>query len=389
MSRGKTEKIVATGLASVAATVGRLAMDCCLYINQNFGFISFPAELTTGSSIMPHKKNPDVFELIRAKCNRIQAAPNELTLLLTNLPSGYHRDLQLTKEILFPALEEGITCLRMTRLMLSHIQIRNGILEDEKYKYLFSVEAVNQLVNQGVPFREAYQQVGNDIDREISISTPTNSACIIPMRSTSGICPMTRSSRKYKKCCRNLISCGFCRKLLRGTGKRIRAGKNDHVQRCTIRHCDHADDLRRQVAGHPDNLTGVNLYRLFQPTIFRFLIFVLSFCYLRAGPGFSILIGRMLRTGQGLISRNLIYLFFITCLSLHQPPASIMPGLVSAFRCCCIVLTWRPSRSCISSSSDIYSIKNLNCRFRRKRQKKNSSISGVCTFLRLWSPYSC
>ena len=165
MSRGKTEKIVATGLASVAATVGRLAMDCCLYINQNFAFISFPAELTTGSSIMPHKKNPDVFELIRAKCNRIQATPNELTLLLTNLPSGYHRDLQLTKEILFPALEEGITCLQMTRLMLSHIQIREGILEDEKYKYLFSVEAVNQLVNRGVPFREAYQQVGNDIDK--------------------------------------------------------------------------------------------------------------------------------------------------------------------------------------------------------------------------------
>jgi argininosuccinate lyase len=165
MSRGKTEKIVATGLASIAATIGRLAMDCCLYINQNFGFISFPPELTTGSSIMPHKKNPDVFELIRAKCNRIQSVPNELTLLLTNLPSGYHRDLQLTKEILFPALEEGMACLQMTRLMLSHIQVRDGILEDEKYRYLFSVEAVNQLVNKGVPFREAYRQVGNDIDQ--------------------------------------------------------------------------------------------------------------------------------------------------------------------------------------------------------------------------------
>jgi argininosuccinate lyase len=165
MSRGKTEKIVATGLASVAATLGRLAMDCCLYINQNFGFISFPAELTTGSSIMPHKKNPDVFELIRAKCNRIQSVPNELTLLLANLPSGYHRDLQLTKEILFPALEEGMACLQMTRLMLSHIQVRDGILEDDKYRYLFSVEAVNQLVNKGVPFREAYKQVGNDIDQ--------------------------------------------------------------------------------------------------------------------------------------------------------------------------------------------------------------------------------
>jgi argininosuccinate lyase len=165
MSRGKTEKIVATGLASVAATLSRLAMDCCLYISQNFGFISFPPELTTGSSIMPHKKNPDVFELIRAKCNRIQSTPNELTLLINNLPSGYHRDLQLTKEILFPALQDGMACLQMMRLMLSNIQIRDGILEDEKYKYLFSVEAVNQLVNQGVPFREAYRQVGNDIDK--------------------------------------------------------------------------------------------------------------------------------------------------------------------------------------------------------------------------------
>ena len=165
MSRGKTEKIVATGLASVAATLSRLAMDCCLYINQNFGFNSFPPELTTGSSIMPHKKNPDVFELIRAKCNRIQSTPNELTLLINNLPSGYHRDLQLTKEILFPAIQEGLACLQMTRLMLSNIQIRDGILEDEKYKYLFSVEAVNQLVNQGIPFREAYRQVGNEIEK--------------------------------------------------------------------------------------------------------------------------------------------------------------------------------------------------------------------------------
>lgn len=165
MSRGKTEKIVAMALASVAATLGRLAMDCCLYINQNFGFISFPPELTTGSSIMPHKKNPDVFELIRAKCNRIQSAPNELTLLTANLPSGYHRDLQLTKEILFPAIGEGLACLGMTRLMLEHIEIKDNILEDEKYKYLFSVEAVNQLVNQGVPFREAYRQVGNAIDK--------------------------------------------------------------------------------------------------------------------------------------------------------------------------------------------------------------------------------
>ena len=165
MSRGKTEKIVAMGLATIAATLSRLAMDCCLYINQNFGFISFPPELTTGSSIMPHKKNPDVFELIRAKCNRIQSTPNELTLLINNLPSGYHRDLQLTKEILFPAIEEEKACIQMMRLMLSNIQIKDGILEDAKYKYLFSVEAVNELVNKGVPFREAYKEVGNQIDR--------------------------------------------------------------------------------------------------------------------------------------------------------------------------------------------------------------------------------
>lgn len=165
MSRGKTEKIVAMGLATVAATLSKLAMDCCLYINQNFGFISFPPELTTGSSIMPHKKNPDVFELIRAKCNRIQSTPNELTLLINNLPSGYHRDMQLTKEILFPAIEEEKACLQMTRLMLSKIEIKDHILEDEKYRYLFSVEAVNELVNQGVPFREAYKQVGNQIDQ--------------------------------------------------------------------------------------------------------------------------------------------------------------------------------------------------------------------------------
>ncbi len=164
MSRGKTEKTVAMAISSIAATMGRLAMDCCLYLNQNFGFISFPAELTTGSSIMPHKKNPDVFELIRAKCNRILSVPNELSLLLANLPSGYHRDLQLTKEILFPALEELKACLEMSVLMLSHMEVKENILADEKYKYLFSVEAVNELVNQGIPFREAYKQVGNTID---------------------------------------------------------------------------------------------------------------------------------------------------------------------------------------------------------------------------------
>lgn len=164
MSRGKTEKLVAFGMASIASTLSRLAMDCCLYMNQNFGFISFPDELTTGSSIMPHKKNPDVFELIRARCNRIQSIPNELSLLLSNLPSGYHRDMQLTKEILFPAIEDLKSCIDMTMLMLSHIKIKKDILLDEKYKYLFSVEAVNELVNKGVPFREAYKSVGNQIN---------------------------------------------------------------------------------------------------------------------------------------------------------------------------------------------------------------------------------
>ncbi len=163
MSRGKTEKLVSFGMASLAATLSRLSMDCCLYMNQNFGFISFPDELTTGSSIMPHKKNPDVFELIRARCNRLQSVPNELSLLMNNLPSGYHRDMQLTKEILFPALEDLKACINMTMLMLSHIRIKKNILQDEKYKYLFSVEAVNELVNQGAPFREAYKTIGQQI----------------------------------------------------------------------------------------------------------------------------------------------------------------------------------------------------------------------------------
>ena len=165
MTRGKTEKVVSFGLSGIAATLSKLSMDCCLYLNQNFNFISFPSELTTGSSIMPHKKNPDVFELIRAKCNRIQSIPNELTLLINNLPSGYHRDLQLTKEILFPAIEELKACLQLATLMLSEIQIKDDILKDEKYKYLFSVEAVNELVNKGIPFREAYQQIGNQIEK--------------------------------------------------------------------------------------------------------------------------------------------------------------------------------------------------------------------------------
>ncbi|TAL43922.1 MAG: argininosuccinate lyase [Chitinophagaceae bacterium] len=164
MGRGKTERIVAQALANVADTLSRLSMDACLYLNQNFGFISFPAELTTGSSIMPHKKNPDVFELVRCHCNQIKALPNEIMMMTTNLPSGYHRDLQLLKEHLFPAFRTLKDCIEMAGLMLSNIEIKEGILEDEKYKYLFSVEEVNKLVNAGTPFRDAYKKVGIDIE---------------------------------------------------------------------------------------------------------------------------------------------------------------------------------------------------------------------------------
>ena len=165
MGRGKAERIVAQAMGNIAATLAKLSMDVCLYLNQNFAFITFPDELTTGSSIMPHKKNPDVFELIRAKCNSLQALPNELILLTTNLPSGYHRDLQLLKEKLFPAFETLRDCLQMTILMLSNIQVKEKILDDEKYKFLFSVEEVNKLVLSGVPFRDAYKKVGQDIEQ--------------------------------------------------------------------------------------------------------------------------------------------------------------------------------------------------------------------------------
>lgn len=164
MGRGKAERIVAQSMANLADTLSRLSMDACLYLNQNFDFISFPTELTTGSSIMPHKKNPDVFELIRSHCNRIKALPNEITMMTTNLPSGYHRDLQLLKEHLFPALRTLRDCFEMAGLMLSNIEIKKDILADKKYQYLFSVEEVNKLVLQGIPFRDAYKKVGMDIE---------------------------------------------------------------------------------------------------------------------------------------------------------------------------------------------------------------------------------
>ena len=160
MGRGKTERIVANALAGIAATVSRLAFDVCMFNSQNFGFVKLPDKYTTGSSIMPHKKNPDVFELTRAKCNRLQSLPMEITLILNNLPSGYFRDMQLTKEIYVPAFGEIADCLKMARMGIEQMQINRDILSDGKYKYLFTVEDVNDAVARGVPFRDAYREVG-------------------------------------------------------------------------------------------------------------------------------------------------------------------------------------------------------------------------------------
>lgn len=165
MGRGKVEKVTAFGMSSLGGTLSKLAMDICLYLSQNFDFISFPEELTTGSSIMPHKKNPDVFELIRAKCNRIQAIPNELILITNNLPSGYHRDLQLLKEVLVPALQEMKACLEMMSFSLKEVRVKENILDDPRYDYLFSVDTLNEMVLQGMPFRDAYKKMGQDISQ--------------------------------------------------------------------------------------------------------------------------------------------------------------------------------------------------------------------------------
>jgi argininosuccinate lyase len=164
MSRGKTEKFAAQAIANVAATLSKLAYDCCLFMNQNYKFIAFPDELTTGSSIMPHKKNPDVFELIRAKCNALQALPNEITLIINNLPHGYHRDFQILKEKIFPSFQILRSCLQMMQLMLENVKVTQNLLDDEKYKYLFTVESVNRLVMEGVPFRTAYKTVGLEVE---------------------------------------------------------------------------------------------------------------------------------------------------------------------------------------------------------------------------------
>ncbi len=163
MTRGKTEKIVAAATANIAATLSKFSYDICLYMGQNFGFISFPEVFTTGSSIMPHKKNPDIFELIRGKCNRLQALPNELTLLTNNLPSGYHRDMQLTKEILFPGLQTLKDCIDMMIFALPNIVVQTNVIDDKKYDHMFSVEELNREVVKGVPFRDAYLSIAGRI----------------------------------------------------------------------------------------------------------------------------------------------------------------------------------------------------------------------------------
>tara|TARA_R100001369_G_scaffold92766_1_gene139693 strand:- start:2066 stop:3346 length:1281 start_codon:yes stop_codon:yes gene_type:complete len=164
MGRGKVEKAAAFGMSSIAATLSKMAMDICLYMSQNFNFVSFPDELTTGSSIMPHKKNPDVFELVRGKCNRLQTVPNQLILITNNLPSGYHRDLQLVKEVIVPAIQDLKACLEIMTFSLKEIRVNENILDDPKYDYLFSVDTLNELVLSGMPFRDAYKKMGKEIN---------------------------------------------------------------------------------------------------------------------------------------------------------------------------------------------------------------------------------
>lgn len=164
MGRGKMEFTVLSALANMAMTIAKLAMDGCLYNSQNFNFFSFPDKLTTGSSIMPHKKNPDVFELIRAHANAMQMLPAQIQAVVSNLPSGYHRDYQLTKEFFMPSFDKMLACLEMTRIMLSEVKVNEEILNDERYKYLFTVEEVNQMVVNGVPFRDAYKKVGQIVE---------------------------------------------------------------------------------------------------------------------------------------------------------------------------------------------------------------------------------
>ena len=164
MGRGKMERNVAFALASVAGTVSKMAFDACMFSCQNFGFVKLPDECTTGSSIMPHKKNPDVFELTRAKCNKLQSLPQQIMMIMNNLPSGYFRDLQIIKEVFLPAFDELKDCLRMSAYIMDKIKVNEHILDDDKYIYMFSVEEVNRLAAEGMPFRDAYKKVGLDIE---------------------------------------------------------------------------------------------------------------------------------------------------------------------------------------------------------------------------------
>lgn len=177
LSRGKSEKAVASALSQLALTLNKFAADCCMYMCPNFGFIKFPDELTTGSSIMPHKKNPDVWEILRGICNRIQSLPNEISLMTTNMAHGYHRDYQLLKDVLFPGLEQMHKCLFMAKYMLENISVNEDILSDPKYKYLFTVEVVNNRVLEGMPFRDAYRSVGIEVNEgkfEFDVNTGLN-----------------------------------------------------------------------------------------------------------------------------------------------------------------------------------------------------------------------
>lgn len=196
MSRGKTEQSLSFAIAGFASTIGKFAMDTCLFISQNYGFISFPDELTTGSSIMPHKKNLDAFELVRAKCNRLQSIPNEVMMLTSNLPLGYHRDYQLLKDILFPAIDEFRNCLYIVRFMLQHISVNENILDDPKYDYLFTVEDVNKMVLSGTPFRDAYRAIGQQIEE--GSYKPTKSVAHTHEGSIGNLC-LERIEKKFDR----------------------------------------------------------------------------------------------------------------------------------------------------------------------------------------------
>ena len=212
MGRGKMERTVAFAMAGIAATLSKLAFDACMFNSQNFGFIKLPDQFTTGSSIMPHKKNPDVFELTRAKCNKLQGLPRQIILISNNLPSGYFRDLQIIKEVFLPAFDELKDCLRMVTHMMREVKVNEHILDDDKYSLLFSVEEVNRRVLAGMPFRDAYKQVGLDIEadkfipsksvnhtHEGSIGNLCNESITAMMRSVIGSFSFERMNEAEKK----------------------------------------------------------------------------------------------------------------------------------------------------------------------------------------------